>query len=115
MRLPDGTMTDCRDILPERLKIGSAQLINLERRRLPKLPPNPIPPTLQHHTPWKKVWKPKVPPQWNQTYYLLLNEAHYTAERAAKYKDTRNPPLCSCGALETELHLFWDCQYVQQE
>ena len=114
-RLPDGTMSDCTDILPDRLHINSKKLTNLSRKDLPKRAPC-LPP--QHHivpAPWKKVWKPRVPTQWNQTFFLFLHKAHYTAEKATRHHDTRLQPNCSCGRPETEVHLFWECPFAQDE
>jgi exonuclease III len=68
-----------------------------------------------HLLPWKKIWKRAwpsyVPRKWNQTYFFLLHQAHYTGTRASNQGDPRVPLLCEqCGDAETNDHIFHACK-----
>ena len=66
---------------------------------------------------WKcllsRVWQAHCPPNQNQTYFLLLHKAHFTATRADKQKITLRKN-CPCQGQETEEHIFWECAFAQE-
>jgi len=60
---------------------------------------------------WKRVWAPKVPTRWNETYYLLMHRALWVGERAARTGWALIETDCmECGTPETIEHLFWECK-----
>ena len=61
---------------------------------------------------WKGVWQTHCPPQHNQTYFLLLHNAHWTGQRASKMSILLRPG-CTCTAPETEDHIFYECPIAQ--
>ena len=60
---------------------------------------------------WKELWKPKVPPKWNDLAFLTRHRGLWTGSKAEERGWKGIPWLCAvCGVRETLKHVFWDCE-----
>lgn len=76
--------------------------------------PHPIQPTYGHVPLKQKIWKTKTPPKIQHFMWKLLSRSLAVGDNLRRRHITRDDQCKRCGLhVETEKHLFFDCQYAQ--
>jgi exonuclease III len=113
---------DLQITLPSRISVASSSLSKFSLKSFrDRIIPIAVPPatiiynglvqsTIPWGKVWKNVWKPMVPRNFNQTYFLFLHRGLPHGERAYKYDLNYPDWFCPhCRKLESLMHIFWDC------